>query len=343
MPKVSIIVPVYNKEKYLNRCLDTLINQTLKDIEIILVDDGSTDNSGFICEEWAAEDARIKVVHKKNEGLGYARNTGMCHSTGEYIGFVDSDDYIELTMYEYMYDKAIEYGVDYVRGEVFKESPSGESISKIIQFPLKEGYYDKEAILKELICPIIGKGLKESSKNYVDGSVWRALFNHSIIVENNIKFVSERDLISEDIIFNLEYLSRVNYAYCMNVQLYHYICNADSLTQEWREDRFEKIVVFFRHQVDWLKRNNLYQKCDIRIQRYLLDNCKACIKRVLFSNHLRGYSLKKKYILKMLNNEELKKVLIDFPLYQLPLKYAVMGYFMKYKMIVPMWLLKNLL
>ena len=99
VPKVSIIVPVYKVEKYLRKCIDSIINQTLKDIEIILVDDGSPDNCGKICDEYAAKDTRIKVIHKENGGLSSARNAGMEVAEGEYIGFVDSDDWIESDMY----------------------------------------------------------------------------------------------------------------------------------------------------------------------------------------------------------------------------------------------------
>lgn len=98
--KISVIVPVYNVEEYIERCVDSIINQTYKNLEIILIDDGSTDKSGNICDAYLAKDSRIKVVHKKNGGLSSARNAGLDIAMGDYIGFVDSDDYIELTMYE---------------------------------------------------------------------------------------------------------------------------------------------------------------------------------------------------------------------------------------------------
>ena len=99
-PKVSVIVPIYNVEKYLDRCVTSIVNQTLHDIEIILVDDGSPDNCPQMCDEWAERDSRIRVVHKKNEGLGYARNSGMDLARGEYIAFVDSDDYVNENTYK---------------------------------------------------------------------------------------------------------------------------------------------------------------------------------------------------------------------------------------------------
>ena len=103
---ISVIVPVYNVEKYLRQCLDSIINQTYRNLEIILVDDGSTDSSGIICDEYAQIDARIKVIHKENGGLSSARNAGLdvCTSGGDFIAFVDSDDWLEPDMYERLYE-----------------------------------------------------------------------------------------------------------------------------------------------------------------------------------------------------------------------------------------------
>lgn len=109
MPAISIIVPVYNAEKYLNRCVKSIINQTFSDFELILVDDGSPDNSGILCDEWSKKDARIKVIHQKNAGAGAARNAGIKNATGRYIGFVDSDNWIELNMYQTLYDAITKY------------------------------------------------------------------------------------------------------------------------------------------------------------------------------------------------------------------------------------------
>ena len=101
--KISIIVPVFNVEKYLCFCVDSLLNQTFKDIEIILVDDGSPDSCPQMCEDYAQKDKRVKVIHKQNSGLGYARNSGLDIAKGEFVSFIDSDDYISLDMYEKMY------------------------------------------------------------------------------------------------------------------------------------------------------------------------------------------------------------------------------------------------
>ena len=115
-PKVSIVVPMYGVEKYLEKCVNSLIHQTLKDIEIILVDDGSPDKCGEIAEQYAKNDARIKVIHQKNAGLGPARNTGMEVAVGEYIGFVDSDDWVNETMFEHLYNAALKGNADIAVG-----------------------------------------------------------------------------------------------------------------------------------------------------------------------------------------------------------------------------------
>lgn len=115
MKKVSIIVPVYNTEKYLEKCLESLSKQSLEDIEIICVDDGSSDNSGTICEKFAALDKRFTVIHKKNEGVSTARNTALDIAKGEYVGFVDSDDWVESTMFEALYEKAHSSSADIVQ------------------------------------------------------------------------------------------------------------------------------------------------------------------------------------------------------------------------------------
>lgn len=112
-PLISVIIPVYNVEKYLHRCLDSVIEQTYKNLEVILIDDGSTDHSGEICDDYAAKDVRIHVIHQENQGVSAARNKGLDTAKGEYIAFVDSDDYILPEMYAKMLECIIENNVDF--------------------------------------------------------------------------------------------------------------------------------------------------------------------------------------------------------------------------------------
>ncbi|WP_079754666.1 glycosyltransferase [Campylobacter coli] len=172
---VSIIVPIYNVEKYLRQCLDSIITQTLKDIEIILVNDGSTDNCGVICDEYALKDKRIQVIHKTNAGLGAAYNTGLEMASGEYIGFVESDDWIEPNMYEELYTKAKETDVDVCISGFFwhknNKDTKEETLLKVLNM---EGNFNIQNYPQLIIS---------------HSSIWCKLYNHKFIKYNQIQFI----------------------------------------------------------------------------------------------------------------------------------------------------------
>ena len=146
---VTIVLPIYNVEKYLNRCINSIVNQTYKNLEIILVDDGSPDKCSQMCDEWEKKDTRIKVVHKQNEGLGMARNTGIENATGDYICFFDSDDYLELTAIEKLYKLAKKTDSDIVTYGYSKVDDSGNIYEKSIPNVKKTTYEKKEIDLIE--------------------------------------------------------------------------------------------------------------------------------------------------------------------------------------------------
>lgn len=136
MPIISVIVPVYKTEKYIDRCLESIMRQTMKDLEVILIDDGSPDNSGIICDEWAKRDSRIKVIHQKNAGAGAARNVGLKAATGEYIGFVDSDDWIHPQMYSILYKAIEEKKCDMAMCELSRHNRFIEKYPEIAGYPI---------------------------------------------------------------------------------------------------------------------------------------------------------------------------------------------------------------
>lgn len=179
---VSVIVPIYNKELYLEDCLNSIINQTLKSIEIILVDDGSTDNSKKICEQYL-NDERVSYYYQKNEGLAAARQTGINVSKGEYIGFIDGDDWIDLDMYEKMYGKAKEYNADVVfcnrmyNNDAYRPSKD-----------LPTGYYDRKRILSEVLPKSLAYIGKRGEKRSIGWSNCRRIYKRQMLEENNIAF-----------------------------------------------------------------------------------------------------------------------------------------------------------
>ncbi len=150
-PLISIIVPVYNIEEYLTRCVESLRNQTYPRIEILLVDDGSTDGTGALCNRLAEQDPRIRVFHKKNGGSSSARNMGIAEAEGEYLGFVDSDDYVEPDMYEKLYAAMEQYGVPVAQTGRDEIDPGGNRLPDICIPPVETVCIEAEAFLKELL------------------------------------------------------------------------------------------------------------------------------------------------------------------------------------------------
>ncbi len=174
MIKVSVIVPVYNTAKFLERCLNSLINQTLKDIEIICVNDGSKDNSLELLEEFAKKDSRIVIINQENAGLSAARNSGMEVVKGEYIGFVDSDDWVDLNFFEKLYDAAKKYDCDIAVADFIRQHPKNKKIRLNIT---EEKVYEK-AEDKYLAC-----------RTYREGCVWNKIYRTELLKDISLKFI----------------------------------------------------------------------------------------------------------------------------------------------------------
>ena len=150
-PMISVVIPVYNIEKYLERCVTSVQEQTYTNLEIVLVDDGSTDESGLICDKLAAKDSRIRVFHKENGGSSSARNLGIAKAGGEYIGFVDSDDYISRDMYELLYQAMQQYDAPIAQIGRDEVDEQGRALPNICEPPKEETFYESEVFLKELL------------------------------------------------------------------------------------------------------------------------------------------------------------------------------------------------
>lgn len=170
---VTIVLPIYNVEKYLNRCINSIVNQTYKNLEIILVDDGSPDKCPEMCDEWEKKDTRIKVIHKQNEGLGMARNTGIENATGDYICFFDSDDYLELTAIEKLYKLAEKTDPDIVTYGYSKVNDSGNIYEKSIP-NVKKITYEKKEIMEEFLPDMIFE-VETSDNHNLHMSAWASM------------------------------------------------------------------------------------------------------------------------------------------------------------------------
>lgn len=238
MAKVSIIVPIYNVEKYLDRCVQSLINQTLRDIEIILVDDESPDNCPKMCDEYAKKDNRIKVIHKKNGGLGFARNSGLKVATGEYVAFVDSDDFVDTRMYEILIDVASEKRADIVYCG-FYEYKNEQEKSLRQEVVNAKTYKDIECqeVLHGMLSPCDAKGRITK----YEMSVWHGIYRRDIFLDYSVSFCSERQFISEDIIFHIDFIRHCKSIAFIPAAYYYYCLNETSLSKKYRADRLNMV------------------------------------------------------------------------------------------------------
>ncbi|WNQ12698.1 glycosyltransferase [Paenibacillus aurantius] len=238
-PKVSIVVPIYNMEPYLARCLDSLLAQTLKPIEILAVNDGSTDSTGALLREYAERDPRIVVLEQENAGVSAARNRGIEAAQGDYIGFVDPDDWVEPDMYAEMLGAAVGDGADIVMCTYTREFGT-HSKEKVFDLPAKVTYAReelRETVMRRLVGP-----LKEelAQPDYLDawGTVWSKLYRSDLLKDNVLEFV-DLHLVgtNEDSLFNIHAFYHAEKFVMLNKPFYHYWrANASSVTSGYKPD-----------------------------------------------------------------------------------------------------------
>ncbi|WP_198306608.1 glycosyltransferase family 2 protein [Dehalobacterium formicoaceticum] len=212
---VSIIVPIYNVEKYLHQCIDSLVVQTLSNIEIILVDDGSTDQCGRLCDEYALKDARVKVIHQPNAGLSAARNSGIKCAGGEYIGFVDGDDWVDASMFKVLYDAGKEHHCDIVscNFSFFYEDSTLRRIEQEEKMFISPGIVDQSNIREEIYLPVI--------KGEIFTSCCNKIYDRKFLEENKILFL-EGLLLQEDYYFYLDVFTYMKRCFQIDEPLYYY-------------------------------------------------------------------------------------------------------------------------
>ncbi|PWM44236.1 MAG: glycosyl transferase family 2 [Clostridiales bacterium] len=232
MPKISIIVPIYNVEPYLDKCVNSILSQTFTDFELILVDDDSPDRCGEMCDEYAKNDNRIKVIHRKNGGLSAARNSGIDVAKGEYIGFIDSDDYIDEGMYEHLYKAITKYDADIACGGIFDTYPTKTTI---LYEPL-----DQVCVNGEEAYRIMMEG-KHSSY-----SVCGKLFSAKSI--GDVRFPEGR--LYEDVFFLPDYIQNVQKAVIDNKPFYHYVHRRESITTKKITKKNCDILDGYQHNLD---------------------------------------------------------------------------------------------
>ena len=233
---VSFIVPIYNiKEEDLKKCIESIKNQTLNEIEIILVDDGSTNNSGLICDEYCNDNEKITVIHQKNKGLCAARNVGYRIAKGEYISFVDADDWIELNFAEIMYMHAKEKNVDVISCKSYREYPN-RTLHYNCSYEFNRVYLEKE-------CKKLQEDILEFSAN--NACVYAKIIKKSLLDKYTIIHDEELRQGAEGIEFNIRLYGHVNRACFIEDELYHYRYNGDSISNKHNENNHYLVLKCF--------------------------------------------------------------------------------------------------
>ncbi len=228
---ISIIVPVYNVENELKRCIESILNQTYTNIEILLINDGSTDNCPTICDDFAKMDTRIKVIHTENKGVSAARNTGILQALGEYIGFVDSDDYIESAMFEKMHS--------WITKENAEVSICGWYINKNDETYINHQKINGSILNREDALFLAIRG------GYYDGYLWNKLFRSSLLKSENgtLKFEMDTSLsICEDLLYICQVFSTCNKFIYNNIPLYNYVIRKQSAIKTFNKNKLTEFV-----------------------------------------------------------------------------------------------------
>ena len=244
MKKISVIIPVYNAEKYLKRCVDSVRIQTYSNLEIILVDDGSPDQCPAMCDTFAAADDRIKVIHKENGGVAAARNTGLDVATGEYLTFVDSDDYIDSVMYAEMMKQVEAYSCDIVICDCVKEFSDH---SELYTHNIRPGYYDQNQLQNEYYPHLL---MMENIEYPPTISNCLCLFRKELLSgdtdRKELRYVPGIRF-SEDLLFGAKLMRAADsFFYMKGMALYHYYMNPSSATHTYTPDKWDNYLCLYR-------------------------------------------------------------------------------------------------
>lgn len=301
-PKISVIIPVYKVEPYIRQCLNSVVNQTYQNLEIIIVDDGSPDRCGAICDEYAQKDSRIQVIHKKNGGLSAARNDALKKVTGEWISFVDSDDWCELDLYEKAIAVAVKNQADIAMFSLFRNKDSKEE--RISAFDREFVSEDREFLLNLQLSALNYRYTPYcSAQNWYQGFPWDKLFRASFILENGLHF-AENVQANEDVIFNIcafQYAQKVVF---FDEALYHWRINPESIGHKYTEQRVnvdrEIYAEIGRIGDQYNLPDKFYRALDVRI----VTNTIALGQRCLFHKKRKGSIIEKiRYATKVLHSE----------------------------------------
>lgn len=319
MIKISIIVPAYNAEAYLGRCVESLMNQTIGDTEIILVDDGSTDRTPELCDHYADTCGSVKAIHIANGGPAKARNTGIENASGLYIGFADADDDMDPDMFRKLYEKAAETKADYVFSDYIRMARSSEK--QFCSQDIGAGYYSKEKIRQVLFPRLI---MRETIDHGPCLPVWNGIYRRQFLNDLHIRFDPGLRWTEDHLFSSMAVYSCSSLYYLKNEYLYHYHENRDSITTSYRRGAWDVSCVLNRrfHQFfDGVPDYDFSGQVALSTVYYALN----CIQQE--KKHYGPAS--RGEIRRILHSEELQKAFTDFRMPPVCLKLKVILFLMR--------------
>lgn len=303
---ISVVLPVYNVAAYLERCIESVVNQTYQNLEIFLIDDGSTDESQEICRKWAGKDHRIRHIRKENQGLGMARNTGMEYAAGKYICFFDSDDYVALDTLEQCCALAQREQADVVCFGFHRVSKTGQILQT--RTPCLEHLtYQGEAVREEFLPELIAPDTAEGKDSGLWMSAWTALYRLELLQTSGWQFASERVVLSEDLYSLLRLYGFVQKVAVLPKALYYYCENETSLSRTFRPDRYARIKDCYDACMAVCQELGYSEKVRRRLAYPYLSNTVAAAKQI--SQSRLSWREKRRYLEAMIRDSHLRQVL----------------------------------
>lgn len=329
MPKVSIVIPVYNMEKYLPRCMDSIFAQTLMDWEVLLVDDGGSDASVSMCDAYAKKDDRVKVLHKENGGLTSAWKAGSRLAQGDYIGYVDSDDYIEPKMYERLYEEAVKENADIACCGLKHVYEDGEHEEWNEQMEFERTVFTPGELVEELFPVLINDGRffgRHLQPNRVTKLVKREL------VQKNLSLCNDKVSIGEDYQFSLcMFLDAKKVVVVKDFFPYIYYMNHSSMTMKYDEDYMDKIQIMSENLARISEEKGIYD-LKPQIQNDFLCLTVLHIKGGIYKKRNAPYKEHRKDMERVRNREDVKRALYGHTMDKLTLAEKLFLFFLRHRM-----------
>lgn len=343
---ISVIIPVYNVEPYLRKCLDSIVNQTYRDLEILVVDDGSTDGSGAICDSYAEKDERVVVFHTENRGLSAARNLGLDNAKGEWINFLDSDDWMDSEGFEFAISVAEDKKADLVFWGYVKEYEN-HSIEKhflwddLIVFEKEQVRYQ----LHRRLFGLIGDELSHLEYAYSFDTAWGKLYKAEAIKDKNIRFEDTAVIGTEDALFNAYFMGYANKAVHISKCMNHYRKNINSLTTVFKPSLPTQWGVLYRRMRKYILSNDLPTVFEDALNNRIAIGIVGLGLNILKSQE--SINQKKRYLSEVICTEEYQDAIKSFDTHPLSMHWKVFFWLVKIKCVnclyLSLWVMNRII